>query len=217
MSGEAVVFVGRVLVDSGEGRGNGPARLRVEERLLNAPAELEEVEVNTAAGTSCYMRLAAGRRYVIFATRDSGRLLTGSCTSTFLVDANEHILDALRNQSQGGPAMVVGLVWRTLYGSRGDGPVAGATVTLESGTARYEGVADASGHYEIRGVLPGRYRLDVSKPGFAPDEQFNAMSQPLRWNDVTRKFERDGTSLLVREHRCDMRDLGMWPASPPKR
>src|SRR5260370_29585500 len=85
MSGDTVVFLGRVLVDSGEGVGTGPARVLVEEALFNVPPDLREVEISTSAGTSCYYRLKAGERYVIFAQKQHGpqvRLSVGGCSHT---------------------------------------------------------------------------------------------------------------------------------------
>jgi hypothetical protein len=61
------VFVARVLIDSGEGRGSGLAHVVIEEPCWNVPQGLLEVDVDTLAGTSCYRRLGAGERYVIFA------------------------------------------------------------------------------------------------------------------------------------------------------
>jgi hypothetical protein len=95
MSGSTVVFLGRVLVDSGEGWGTGPARVLVEEALLNVPKDLHEVQISTSAGTSCYYRLKAGERYVVFAQKQGGpemRLAVGGCSNTFLLQGNDHVL-----------------------------------------------------------------------------------------------------------------------------
>jgi hypothetical protein len=114
--GSAVVFVARVLVDSGEGRGTGPAIVLIEEPLFNVPNELREVEIDTSAGTSCYRRLKGGERYVIFAEKQDGppvRLAVRGCSNTFLLQGNEHILEALRNKSQDGPARLVETITRS--------------------------------------------------------------------------------------------------------
>lgn len=68
-----IVFVGRVLRDSGPGRGSGPARMLVEEVLHGLPQNAGEFEVETSAKTDCYMRLAMGEQYVIFGSRDQIR------------------------------------------------------------------------------------------------------------------------------------------------
>ncbi len=116
MSGDTVVFLGRVLVDSGEGVGTGPARVLVEEALFNVPPDLRGVEISTSAGTSCYYRLKAGERYVIYARKQDGpqdRLFVSGCSNTFPLQGKEHILDALRNKSRGGPSRMVGTVRRS--------------------------------------------------------------------------------------------------------
>src|SRR4051812_4947785 len=91
IGGSKVVFLGRVLVDSGEGLGTGPARVIIEEPFSNVPKGLHEVEVNTSAGTSCYYRLKAGDRYVVFASKGDGAkasLLVTGCSNTFPVQGN---------------------------------------------------------------------------------------------------------------------------------
>ena len=111
-----VVFVARVVVDSGDGWGKGPARVVVEEPIWNVSKDLREAEINTAAGTSCYYHLEAGERYVIIAPKPQSRdglIAIGSCSNTFRLRGNEHILEALRTQAKGGPPLLVGTVRRS--------------------------------------------------------------------------------------------------------
>ena len=61
-SGTEVVFLERVVQDSGEGYGATPGHMIVEEALHGLPKDLREVDVDTMAGTSCYMRLATDDR-----------------------------------------------------------------------------------------------------------------------------------------------------------
>jgi hypothetical protein len=214
MSGDTVVFVARVTVDSGEGWGTGPARVVVEEGLHNAPKEMEQVQVNTAAGTSCYRRLQAGERYVIFAGQHDGTLYSGGCSGTFEVRGNEHILDALRSQARGGPSRLTGTVLRSTGRYSHDGAIAGASVTADSGAARYEAFTDPAGRYEFRGIAPGKYQLSVAKASFAPDEEYNGRWQGRMIHDpATDKWEPDpdGTSIFVAESRCEIRNLSMSP------
>lgn len=100
LNGPAVIFVAEVIVDSGEDWGQGPAKVAIVEPLRNVPAGLQEATIDTAAGTSCYFRLRAGERYVIITT--GPRYLVAGCTSSFPLRGNEHILDAMRNQLNGG-------------------------------------------------------------------------------------------------------------------
>jgi len=134
---DTAVFVGRVLVDSGEGWGTGPARVLIEEKLFHVADGLEEVDIATGSGTSCYRRLKAGERYVIFASKSGERLSVGGCNPTFSLAGNEHILNALRNKARGGPPRLVGLVRRS------DGPyshgsgIGGVRVAARSEVPRY--------------------------------------------------------------------------------
>jgi len=219
MTGSTVVFLGRVLVDSGEGWGTGPARVLIEESLLNVPKDLREVEIDTSAGTSCYYRLKAGERYVVFAARRDGlpvRLRIGGCSNTFPLQGHEHILDALRSKAQGGPSRLVGAVLRSSGAYTHEDGVPGALVVAISPTARYQVLADASGGYEIRDIAPGRYEIEVSKSGFVPDAEYNSRwSGRFELNKATNTWEPDKSepagSVLVGERSCQVWDLGMWP------
>jgi hypothetical protein len=191
----------------------------IEEALLHVPQDLREVDINTSAGTSCYYRLQAGERYVIFAQKQDGpplRLSIGACSNTFPLEGNRHILDALRNLSRGGLPRLVGIVRRNGGPYTRDGEVAGAVVTARSATTQYEAATDASGKYEIHGMLPGRYQIEVSKTGFAPDDEFNRRwSGRLALNEVTNTIEPDKDeprgSVLIGERSCAVWDLAMWP------
>jgi hypothetical protein len=135
-----VVFVGRVLVDSGKGWGTGPARVAIEEPLVRIPESLREVEIDTGARTSCHLHLEGGKRYVVFANwQDDAhtRLVADACGYTFLIDRNEYLLDALRNMAHGGPARLLGSVLHSVGYRTSDG-VAGAKVVARSSQARYE-------------------------------------------------------------------------------
>ena len=219
MSGSIAVFAGRVLVDSGEGMGTGPARVSIEETLLNVPKDLREIEVDASAGTSCYYRLKAGERYVIFADVHDGppvRYSIGGCTNTFRLQGNGHILDALRNKAQGGPSRLLGSVRRSSDAYSADAPIPGARVVARSSGEEYETLSDGLGRFEIRGMAPARYALEVSKTGFVPDTKFNH-----RWSGIFTRHKTSDTvervetqpagSISIGEKSCEVRDLRMWP------
>lgn len=52
LSGDRVVFIGRVLGNGGTGFGSGPSRVLVEEGLHNAPQAEAELVIGTGEGTS---------------------------------------------------------------------------------------------------------------------------------------------------------------------
>lgn len=206
--------MGRVLVDSGEGWGHGPARLAIEERLLNVPEETSEIEVDTRAGTSCYYRLKEGERYVVFAGKDRGRFAVGPCSTTFLLNSNQHILDAMRNQIKGGAPRLVGHVLRSSGMYSKEAGVAGARVVAHSEAGRFEAISGSAGAYEIRGMTPGRYQIGVAKPGYVPDDEYNRRwSGRLVLNQKTNTLEtdKDAGTVLLGEGSCEVWNVALWP------
>jgi hypothetical protein len=191
----------------------------IEERLLNVPKELREVEIDVSAGTSCYYHLKAGERYVVFALKSddskSRKLFLGACSNTFNVVGNEHILDALRNKAEGGVSRLVGRVRRSTGPYSHDGSVAGATVIADSPLGHYQVTSDGFGIYEIRGLAPERYRVQVLKDGFVPDSEYNnRWSGRLVVNKETRKIGPDKVDLgtvVVEQNSCEVWDVAMWP------
>jgi hypothetical protein len=214
-----LVFVGKVLIDSGEGWGTGPASVLIEEPLFHISKDLREVEIDTSAGTSCYYRLEAGEQYVIFAEKSGkapSRLRIGACSNTFLLQGNEHILDALRNKSRGGSSVLVGTVFRSTGPYSHEGGISGVTVVARSATARYEAASDAIGRYEIQGIAPDRYEVEASRTGFVPDLEFNHQwSGRMVLNKDTNAIEVDTNgpawSIGIGERSCEVRNLSLWP------
>ncbi len=220
LSGSDPVFVALVLKDSGEGLGTGPARVRIEEGLVNSPESQSEVEIHTNAGSSCYRRLRAGERYVIYANnqlRTNGWSISG-CGPTFPVSGNEHLLDALRNAVRKGPSRLVGKVLRMRNQYETAEGIAGATVTASSPLGQHSATTGESGEFEIFGLLPGFYRLEVSKPGFESADAYNLRQPPANYrtfNKVTKQYEADpedkpGTVQILAQA-CADRDLALWP------
>ncbi len=208
------VFVARVITDSGEGWGKGPAHVAIEEALQNVPAGSKEADIETSAGTSCYFRLQKGERYVILT--DAGRYAVASCSTSFLLRGKEDILEALRIQIRGGPSRIVGTVSRSTGKYRSEGGLPGVSVTVESGTTTQSTMTDGQGHYTFANLEPGRYKATVSKPGYKPDSEYNE-----RWNghmtvnSTTNRFEPDKTAkgiVDVGKNRCAVWNLSMWPA-----
>ena len=218
MRGSAVVFVGRVLIDSGEGMGSRAARVEIEEALQNLPDDLREVDLDTSAGTSCHYRLKIGERYAIFAYSregDPASLHIGACSNTFNLRGKEHMLDALRNQSKGGPSRLAGTVMRSTGPYSREAGVRGASVIVESDGVRQEVFTDGFGRYEFHGLAPSRYKIDVSRDGFVADSDFNNRWPGLMTlNPNTNTYEPDNSesgSVLISKNFCAIWDLAMWP------
>ncbi|QOY87202.1 carboxypeptidase-like regulatory domain-containing protein [Paludibaculum fermentans] len=217
MRSENTVFVARVIVDSGEGRGSGPARVVIEEPLWNVPQGLREVDVDTMAGTTCYRRLKTGERYVVFAGTDPGpkpHLSMSSCSKTFSLAGNEYLLNALRVKALGGPSRLVGKVSRSGVSNATRRPIPGVTVIARSSDQSFETITDNEGRYELRALPPGFYQLEVSKPGFLPDEEYNNTQPgwPARGNASEPFGARPApVSVPLAAGSCEVWDLALWP------
>jgi hypothetical protein len=167
VGGSTVIFVARVLTDSGEGWGTGPTRVVIEEGLQNVPSGLRETKIDTAAGTSCYFRLKAGEWYVI--VTQGPTYSVAACSSSFQLRGNGHILEALRNQVNGGAPRLVGTVRKStgMY-SQGEG-LGGVSVLAEADGVAHETATDGLGHFVLPGLNPRRYKIEISKSGYVPD------------------------------------------------
>lgn len=158
-TGTEAVFLGRVIRDSGEGLGKGPARMVVEEVLHGVSKELREVEVETSAGTSCYMRLAKDERYVIYGGLDPTQknvIHRHACSFSFNVHGNERLLDGLRQAQNGGQPKLVGKVYTRTgqYDWEPNGPP-GLTIVAEGQGIRQEAKTGSDGQFEICDLGPG--------------------------------------------------------------
>lgn len=109
-----VVFVGTVIEDSGEERSETrPARMVVDEVFHGLAKGTREVEVDTHAGSSCYMPLRKGERYMIYGSPVAGRagvVQRNACSFSFAVRGNERLLAALRKAERGEGGELAGAV-----------------------------------------------------------------------------------------------------------
>jgi len=175
LSATPVVFVGRVTKDSTDKLGQGFGRMLVEEVLHGLPNDIGEVEVDTMAGTSCYMRLEEGSRVVLYGSRDpkNARLIHyHACSFSFRVDGNEALLDALRNAEAGGPPRLVGTVNKRIE-QYGGGPRAGAGIKViaEKDGERLETTTTGDGQFEFRVISPGAWKLNIESAGLLHDSE----------------------------------------------
>ena len=214
VGGSTVIFVARVLTDSGEGWGTGSARVAIEEGLQNVPSGLREVDINTAAGTSCYFRLKAGERYVILTQGPSYSV--AACSTSFQLRGKEHILQALRDQIKGGSPSLVGTVLKSTGAYSHGGGIEGVSVIAEAEGVRLQTATDGFGRYEIPKLNPGRYKIEISKTGYIPDSTYNQRwSGRMVLNPATKRIEPDKADpgwVVVSANSCSIWDLAMWPA-----
>lgn len=164
-----IVFVGRVIRDSGAGLGSGPARMVVEDVLHGLPKNAGEFEVETSAMTDCYMRLEKDERYVIFGSQDKKRadlIYNNVCAHSFKVRGNEILLAALRDAQAGTVSHLLGAVCkkREQYGLGEKG--GGIRIVAERSGHKLETFSDHSGQYDFPGIAPGEWQLRVESPGY---------------------------------------------------
>ncbi len=162
-----VVLMGKVIRDSGEGLGNGPARMAIEEVLHGLSSDVREIEVDTSAMSTCYMRLKLDEKYVIFGSLRDGRLVNHVCSGSFNVRGNDVLLNALRQAEAGASPRLIGTVGlaKGRYGS--DGPAgAGIRIVAENSGMSRETRTLSDGQFEFTDISPGEWKIRVDSPGF---------------------------------------------------
>jgi hypothetical protein len=122
-------------------------------------------------GGDCGYGFRLGQTYVVYAySAPDGRLTTGICTRTALIENAGDDLAYLRSLSSGLPAsFVAGVAGPGESGLRLDAlgqrvpvGVAGASVTITGEGTTTTGVADSAGWFRLE-VLPGKYTVSASK------------------------------------------------------
>ncbi len=219
ISGTKPIFVALVLRRSDSEPLARTTRLRIEERLVNASGLPNEIEIDTMAGTSCQRRLKTGERYVVFPDPAATAIAdwrVGGCNPTFALRGKEHLLDALRNGIARGPARLTGTVHRMETSGLNQRIVPGAVVTAVSPEGEYSAASDGEGAFTIPGIQPGRYRLNVAKPGYLPADDYNhRRSGRFVLNKETGKVQTDPGdatgSVLITERSCTDWSLALWP------
>jgi len=184
----SAIFVGRVTRirtvedDADEGRRVSKiVTMRVQERFLGLERE-REVEVRTGAGGGdCGFDFQRNRNYLVYAGRSvmTGRLETGICSRTALEEQAQEDLEYLRGIGSAEKIVnLYGMVFRdqqTLpFGKDTDkeldpgGPLAGVTVRLTIDGVEHTVVSDSEGWYELDGLPPGDYEVQLEGPGVPP-------------------------------------------------
>jgi 5-hydroxyisourate hydrolase-like protein (transthyretin family) len=164
-----VVFLGRVVQDTGTSDlGERPGRLIVEDALHGLPKDLQEVQVDTMARTSCYMPLTMGERYVIYGSRDKSEpnlIHYHACSYSFRLRGNELLYDALRLAEDGGPSTLVGVLRKEIGKYETQPAPGGIRVIAESQGQRHETQTRADGYFVFHSIAPGGWRVRVDSPG----------------------------------------------------
>ena len=154
------VFIGTVLSiretqDTDKDVGGWFYRLSVEE-LFRGPA-LKVITVYTE-NSSARFPLEKGRKYLLFAYKQSGRLEIYGCGNSALLSEASDALTRLRNLRAGKqPSEIEG--W--IVAETGGIDVSGVVVTVKSQSKSYTAVTDKDGWFHFT-AAPGKYKLDLS-------------------------------------------------------
>jgi hypothetical protein len=171
-----VVFSGEVLeikrIPNELGSEYLPNRLvtfRVDEAWRGGVSGVIEVHTGSGGG-DCGFDFQAGRRYLVFAHQWKGKLSTGICSPTKLLDKAKDDLAYLRQPfgpSAGG--RIYGIATYRISSLSNDSPgssrpAARYTVTLRSERREWRTTTNDEGQYEFTGMPAGTYALQLVVP-----------------------------------------------------
>lgn len=149
----------------------GPSRrivtLDVEEAFRGLEASMNTVLLDQSPGDGCAYPFSEGRRYLVYATRDTdGALVVQKCQKTRPLELATEDLRYIRGLTREGPkGIVYGLVQNRGFGAAGVPallmPPQPVRVIAESAIGEFETISDSSGQFELNGLPPGTYRLTV--------------------------------------------------------
>ena len=165
------------------------------------------IDVSTPYGTSCDMPFSKGRRYLIYAYRDSEttRLHAGPCDrSTELAHATED-LNYIRALSQNGvKETIAGRIARDM-----DESIKGSKVEVRNGSRTYEATTDEKGDYSVQLSGPGSYTVKVFLLG-----SFSAMThsaEQIPKVQTTDELTTIEYTVELGKSKCDYRQLNVFP------
>ncbi|MBK7930006.1 MAG: carboxypeptidase regulatory-like domain-containing protein [Bryobacterales bacterium] len=167
-----VVVVGKVVRDSGGGLGSGPGRVVIEEVLKGLDKEVRELEVDSSAMSSCYMRLKLDERYLLYGSLQGGVLQNHVCSGSRL-GGEPLLLGALRAAAAQSAPRLIGAVEiaASEYGA-GRPAEPGVRIVAEQGNRRLEARIIHDGQFEFPNIEPGEWKLRVDSPGLVHRDQW---------------------------------------------
>ena len=165
------------------------------------------VDVQTPSGTSCDVPFVKGKRYLIYADRDSEskQLYTGMCMGGGEVEDAVDDLNYIRSLAQQGVAeSIEGRVVRGKYT-----PVSGVKIEVRNENKTIEAAADERGDFSIPVAGPGTYSVKVLVP--------SSVAVMATRDDLLDKF--DTTDALttieykveLKKNQCDYRQFDTFP------
>jgi len=119
-------------------------------------------------GTNCDFHFEAGRRYLIYASRNpDGSLTTHKCTRTAAFEDAQDDIAIIREFNAGKPrTRIFGLLGRTRFDLSGQygkwtslGPLAGQIIEAYGPAGTFQTTTDDAGRFRFVGIPVGEYRL----------------------------------------------------------
>jgi hypothetical protein len=170
------VFVGRVVsfnqtasrtIEAGR-----TAQFAVERSFKGLSVTQKTVEVKTGSGGGdCGFDFKPGQRYLVFAHRSSGSLVTSICSYTQPAAGAEDDLELIDALARGRPITRIfgriALADEKVPAAPADMKflnLAGMRVEARTGRSAVFGTTDAEGRYRIKNVPPGRYVVRLLGP-----------------------------------------------------
>lgn len=209
LNAAAAVFVADVTVGSERGRSEVLAEVEIVEALQNVPKGTGRVKIDTMSGTSCYAELKTGVRYLIIT--DATKYFVGTCSAPIPVRENEHIVAAVRRQIRGEAPELLGSTRESAGGIYAWEGIPGVKVELSRGERRWTSLSDSRGNYFLSGLEAGRYRIQVEKEGYVPDEESNRRPVWRQGESRSRPMISAAGEIEIEEKGCQMWDLLLWP------
>jgi hypothetical protein len=164
------------------------------------------VDVETLSGTSCDMKFEKGRRYLIFAARDSESkgLFAGPCMGTSEVKYAGDALNYIRSVTQqGATESISGRLAEMKYD-----PYAGVKVEVSNKTKTFETTSDQEGRFQVSLPGPGAYTVTMRVPSSvgAGSSQDNPI-QILETTDTSTTIQ---YTVEVGKGQCDYREVPLY-------
>ena len=164
------------------------------------------VDVETLSGTSCDMPFSKGKRYLIYADRDSDskQLFAGPCSRTRELENADDDLNYIRSLTQQGVTESIG---GRLVSMRYDS-IAGAKIEVRNESKSLETTTNEEGRFSVSLAGPGIYTVKVRIPYSM--EVGGRRDVPISDYKVTDALTTFEYKVEVRKNECDYRQFDLF-------
>jgi hypothetical protein len=127
-------------------------------------------------GTSCYVPMRAGERWLILGgiVKTTGVVMTGTCSGSREIPAGNTLFERMVKAYTTGPNLFFGQVrsykgWDSAW--RTDNLLAGVEVRLEGEQKQWSAITSHDGQFEVSGLPAGTYNVRATAPGLSTGTQ----------------------------------------------